>query len=449
MLCVEYLLRIDDKGMPAPWLFTSWQVAPDNKSITFNLRKGVKFHDGTDFNAEAVKYILDLCKPAGTVDGMWAVTSIDVIDNYTVRFNLSQYEAGLLYGLAFTRMVSPTALKTNGKDWCLTHPVGTGPFKFVSFQRDVSLKYEKFADYWQKGKPYLDGIEFDFIADPVTAVMAFQKGDVHILYGVTPKDLADLQQKGYVINRCLVSGMGLTSDSGNPKSVFSDIRVRQAVGYAIDREAIAKSLGFGFWQPAYQLYPTEAGYWAYNPQIVGQPYNPKKAKELLAEAGYPNGFTTKFIAQIPSSDYYVAIQTYLKEVGIDAQLELVAPATYVQTRDGGWKDGLITFLQANNIAADPGQSLVRHMSSKGTRYVSIIHPAEYEAKLAQAQAEPDIEKRKQLISEVTKMAVDQYCMVNYLYINYGAAVLVPEVKDSRYMHPCYQQWTPEDAWLSK
>jgi ABC-type transport system substrate-binding protein len=122
---------------------------------------------------------------------------------------------------------------------------------------------------------------------------------------------------------------------------------------------------------------------------------------------------------------------------------------YTNYRDGGWTNSLITFLQANSLATDPGQSYVRHMSSKGTRYVSMIRPPDYEAKLAQAQAEPDSAKREPLLKEITRLIVDDYSIVNYGYLANNFVVMNPEVQDTRLYYPHFQQWSPEDAKLVK
>jgi peptide/nickel transport system substrate-binding protein len=291
--CVETLMRVDDLGLPAPSLFTSWQIAPDLKSITFKIRQGVKFHDGTDLNAEAVKYNLDLEKKTGIVASLVSVTSVDVVDPLTVRFNLSQFDASILNGLTGASVASPTSIQKLGETASVFNPVGTGPFKFVSFQNSVSLKYAKNNDYYMQGKPYLDGIEFLYVADANTALMAYKGGQGQYLFSATPKDAAELQKAGATVDGSLSSAMGVAFDSANAGSPFANIKVRQAVCYAIDNAAIAKNLGYGFMQPTNQQFAP--GTPAFNASVKGYPYNPQKAKDLLKEAGYPNGLQTAFI----------------------------------------------------------------------------------------------------------------------------------------------------------
>ena len=166
------------KGLPVPWLATGWKIAKDLRSITFTLRKGVKFHDGTDFNAEAVKWNLDRYRTSTNTE-LKSVESVEVLDPFTVKLNLSKWSSTLIdnFTMHAGMMISPTSFQKNGADWAKTHPVGTGPFKLAYWQRDTSVKFEKFPGYWQKGKPYLDGVEWVIIADMVTRTMAFKKGE--------------------------------------------------------------------------------------------------------------------------------------------------------------------------------------------------------------------------------------------------------------------------------
>jgi ABC-type transport system substrate-binding protein len=179
---VETLLRWDDGGKPGPHLATGWKVADDKKSITFNLRKGVKFHDGTDFNAQAVKWGFELFMKTKRSE-LQSVESMEVIDDHTLRLNLKYFDNLLLTNLCYLAgpIASPTAGEKMGKDAFCLRPVGTGPFKIKSVERDVLIRYEKFDGYWQKGKPYLDAIEISMVKDPMTAIAAYKSSKAHLL----------------------------------------------------------------------------------------------------------------------------------------------------------------------------------------------------------------------------------------------------------------------------
>jgi peptide/nickel transport system substrate-binding protein len=450
---VETLVTLDGqgKGQIIPQLATAWQYSADNKSLTFTLRKGVKFHDGTDFNAQAAKFCLDMIKTSG--QGLLpSVASIDVVDDYTIRLNLASYSPSLLVDLSSTRnsmMVSPTAIKSMSKEEAMTHPVGTGPFKFASYQRSVSLKYVKFADYWQTGKPYLDGIDFVFVADPVTALASFQAGEGQALRSPSPKDSANLEGTGkFKIYRNASSVRGLAFDSANPNSPYYDLKVRQAVCYAADIEAINKACGYGLPMTRQFAVPDV---WYYNPAVVGYPYNPQKAKELLSQTSNAKGFSTNIYYENAGAmgTMCTAMQSYLRDVGIDAKLVLQERAAFIQTRTGGWNNGMVWFDINFSSGSDLSSRLLPAISSKGTDYKSILVPADYDAKLLQASVESDRTKSTTLSQELEKMLIDTYCLAIPCYVNATFSATNLQVRDFNFNNYGQAIWDPENAWLSK
>jgi peptide/nickel transport system substrate-binding protein len=450
--CIESLVRIDEKGVPVPFLAAGWKWGDDLKSITFDIRKGVKFHDGTDFNAAAVKYIFDITRQSSLPD-LKAVTSIDVIDDYTVRLNLREYQAQLLNSLCTTRsmwIISPTAVKTYGKDYCMTHPVGTGPFKFKSFQRDVSLAFDKFDGYWQKGKPYVDSIEFRFFDDATTQMMSFISGEAQMYYNVSAIDVDKIKgNPKYVVNMAPASVTGLVNDSSNPKSPFSDIRIRRAVGYALDTASMLKVAGYGTYKPCNQIFPSAC--WAFNPNVTGFTYNPEKAKQLVIEAGYPNGLDTKiYYDSTVTNGTPEMVQSYLSKVGINAKLEKVTSGLFAQYQTNGWENAMLSNVLIQwSLGSDPGSSMVQRFTSKGVYNKSVLYPKDYEEKVIQANREVDFQKRVQLLQEANKMIIDDYAlMIPYWQENLLGAVYA-NVKDAHYRDYWSIQWIPENVWLAK
>ncbi|MBI4321611.1 MAG: hypothetical protein HY675_24210 [Chloroflexi bacterium] len=448
---VDALVGMDNQGRATPKLATAWEIGKDGKSITFTLRKGVKFHDGTDFDASAAKWNLDTVKKAG-LDKTEAWTSIDAVDNNTVRINLSEYDNGILPMLSRTigQMISPTAVEKNGKEWAHYNPVGTGPFKFVRFERDVVLRYDRFDGYWGP-KPYVDGIEFRFVQDPMVQSAAFQAGEGHVIYRAPTTVAADLRTKGYEI---IGTGGGalpasldvLAPDTASPDSVFVDKRVREAIEYAIDKRAIAKAVGLGFWEAANQVVPQ--GYTGYNAGLEGRSYNPAKARQLLADAGYRDGFKTRIIAPTTAAkDMLVAIQSNLKAVGVDVQLEAVPRARYNEYDTKGWNGGLIYVLMV--LEPNVGNVLSRMMGSPVLRYVSLTRPTVWNDSLKGSRATADFETYKSLTEKAVKFAYDD-AMVVPLFESALPFVVGPTAHDTGFLTTGHQtHWTPEKAWLSK
>jgi peptide/nickel transport system substrate-binding protein len=321
--CAETLLRDDHKGNLVPWLAESFKVADDLKSITFNIRKGVKFHDGSDLNAGAVKWNLDNYIQS-KMQPYWA--SAETIDDYTLRVYFTQWKNTLPVSFgdidppAF--IISKASFDSHGKDWMMANPVGTGPFRYRSFQQDVSLELEKNPDYWVKGKPYLDGVKVTMATDPTTIKMLVQSGEEDIIANVSdPKDAAAYSAMGLKVTARPFINWGLIPDTANSSSPWAKQQVREAVDYAIDREGIAKAFGYGYYQPLYQIPPRYT--LTYEPNFpLARKYNPDKAQQLLAEAGFSSGFDTTIIAMpMGSRDVTVSIQENLAKIGIKANLD--------------------------------------------------------------------------------------------------------------------------------
>jgi peptide/nickel transport system substrate-binding protein len=449
--CIENLMGLDEKGLPAPLLATDWKVSKDLKSVTLTLRKGVKFHDGTPWNAEAAKWNLDKLQAGRTNVFLKAVKSVDVVDDYTVRLNLSEWENILITNLVtHGMMISPTAYKTHGQEWCMKNPVGTGPFKFVSWERDVKEVYEKFDGYWKKGKPYLDRVEWHIIADPVTRVAAFKRREVDAIINVDKTMARDLEtNRSYNISKAINRIVGFFSDSKNPGSLFADLRVRQAIEYALDKKAICDQLGAGYWIPIWQ--PAIPGGWAENSAVAGYRYNPKKAKELLAEAGYPSGLKTKIYSSsvLPYTDLAVAVQGYLKAIGITTEIELMERSRYYQTVvDSGWKDGLV-FSEYSVRTPDDIASISRIHGPGFAIYKNVDVPPEYQNLIVQAVVAPDFESKKALSHKVMKAAVDN-CVVSWLFFEQGIAASYSKIHNLE-LYGAFGPyiWTSAEAWIEK
>jgi peptide/nickel transport system substrate-binding protein len=286
----ETLLRSDQNGNLTGWLAQSYELATDNKSITFHIRKGVKFTDGSDLTADVVKWNL---QQFASQEMSWG--SIDVVDPYTVRVNFKKWDNSLPASFGDNEpalyMVSKAAFDKYGKAYLTSHPVGTGAFTVASFKMDASMKLVKNPNYWatDQGRklPYLNEIDYAFTADPGTKLMMAKAGQVDMVAAVFPgKQLMDYGQLGWHTNARYDANEVWVPDSANQDSPWSKLEVREAAEYAVDRATIAKQFGYTYLQAPNQIPPRDSQAYQ-NPYPLARNYDPAKAK--LNRAGFPGG----------------------------------------------------------------------------------------------------------------------------------------------------------------
>ena len=441
----EPLVKPDKSYEPTPWLATSWEWGPNNLYITFNLRKNVKFHDGTPFTAEAVKLSGDL----GMADnGAYAQTwdRWEVIDDNTVRLYLKFYQNDFWGNLMGINMCffSPTAYKANGVDWMKEHPIGTEPFTFSSFEKDVTMKFLANKDYWQPGKPYLAEIDFITVKENLTAQANMQAGEGDVWALQQGKTLADMQNLGFVIVKDFGGSDFLMFDTINEGSVTNDVRVREAIEYAIDKDAMVKTLGYGGflmktnqWSP-----PTNP---SFNPNLPSRDYNPAKARQLLIDAGFPNGCPLHIIT-IGAEPEILAVQQYLEAVGFKVELESVDNAKF-------WNYCMTSWTGIMNVGYAVGfnfpAALIGYFGPNRFIDKSVLIPEEIIAKAQAALLITDPVQAKAASDAVIKDLYDICWMVPF-YSNAMGFILSTKLHDSGIEDFAdWSQWSPENAWLSK
>ncbi|MGN6579433.1 MAG: glutathione ABC transporter substrate-binding protein GsiB [Bordetella sp.] len=327
----EGLFKFDKDLKIVPVLAESYTVSPDGLVYTFKLRQGVKFQDGTDFNADAVKANIDRVLDQNNHLTRYAqfnrIAKVEAVDPYTVRFTLKEPFAPFLNSLAHpsAAMISPTALKKWGKDIAL-HPVGTGPFTFVEWKHADDIKGAKFGGYWHKGYPKVDAVTWKPVPENSTRAAMLQTGETDFAYPLPYEQAASLSKsdKLNVITRNSIIERYISMNVQHKP--FDNVKVRQAVAYAINRQALAKVAFSGYAIPAEGIVPQGVAY-AYKMQPW--PYDPKKAKELLKEAGYPNGFEATLWGAYNDTTTLKALQflqQQLAQVGIKVKVRGLEPA---------------------------------------------------------------------------------------------------------------------------
>src|SRR4030043_1172657 len=359
-----------------PWLATSWNISSDGKIIAFKLREGVKFHDGTDFNADAVVFSFarqyDTNHPFHQY-GEWPywgymfydVDRMEKIDDFTVKLVLKRPNASIMTSLAMFTVciVSPTNAEKYKED-AFKNPCGTGPFKFGEWVKDDHITLEANENYWRE-RASLDKLIFKVIPDPSARLMALEVGEVQGIEYPNPadldrikanKDLKLLTEPGMNVGyMAMNTGYGYIDENKNgvrdldseplvkTPGYFEPLtkkEVRQAINLAIDKQSIVDNLYMGTAIKAKNgMPPFMLGY---NDDIEDYPYDPARAKELLAEAGYPDGFEVTLYVMPVSRPYMFdppkigeAIQSYLAAVGITVKFYQVDWGTYLQETQAG------------------------------------------------------------------------------------------------------------------
>lgn len=316
-------------------LADSYDVTKDGLVYTIKLKKGIKFHDGTTFDATAVKANLDrVTDPANKLKRYTLfnrVAKTEVVDPATVKITLKEQFSPFINVLAHPSavMISPTALKKYGKEIAF-HPVGTGPFEFVEWKQTDYLKGKKFAGYWKTGYPKIDTITWKPVVDNNTRSAVMQTGEADFAFSIPFEQAAVLKASPKVD---LIDGPSIIQryvSFNTQVKPFNDPKVRQAINYAINKDALAKVAFAGYAVPAQGVVPPGVDF---AEKLGPWPYDPAKARELLKEAGYPNGFeTTLWSAYNHTTAQKVIqfVQQQLQQVGIKAQVQALEAGQRVE-----------------------------------------------------------------------------------------------------------------------
>jgi peptide/nickel transport system substrate-binding protein len=388
-------------------------ISEDGLTYTFKLRQGVTFHDGTPFNADAVKmsYQRLYDKSFAHYDStntsgffLAGLTNVDVVDESTVKFTLGAPNAAFmeLANIYAGRVLSPKAIQELPPEQWAETDNGTGPFTLASWDKGVKVELTRNENYWGT-KPGLQTLIFRPIPEPTARVSALLNGEVDMIVVVPPDSIEQIK-----------GDSNLTYEQGpslhywfiqlNTKAKpFDDVRVRQAVNYAVDKEGLANDILQGSAVPATQ--PMPAANWSYNPDVKGYPYDPDKAKQLLTDAGYGDGFKTKMIIPQSGSGMIIPVQMNeyiqgnLADVGIDVEIQSYEWVSYL----GIWAKGLtdeITMGNQSIMASDPyvANFLLAggFTPADGGWNIGYYENPDVDKLLADALATADKEQRKQL-----------------------------------------------------
>ena len=353
----DYTVKPDPRVPTIPGLAESWETTDDGLQYTFKLRQGVKFHDGTPFNAEAVKFNFDRnmtkefqyyhAPAAGPIRRYTkAIDKIEIPGPNTVVMKLNTIEANFINYMTNSLLMigGPDAIAKAGNDDFGQRPVGTGAFKFVEREKGVKTVLEKNPEYWQ-GAPYLDRIIVRPISEPVARVTALQTGEVDWINVVHPDyvDVLKANPKFTVVMEPYPHIWGFYFNWKNP--TFKDKRVREALNMAIDRDGLSKNLLKGVAIPATQW--ASPGTLVHDSELKGFPYDPAGARQRMVAAGVPDGFETTFRFPVDGSGQIIPVpmmeyisENLRKNLNVRLKLETYEWQSYIQMRSKGAEDGV-------------------------------------------------------------------------------------------------------------
>mgnify|MGYP001443607265 CR=1 FL=1 len=459
---LETLLTFEAESFELePGLARDWEVSDDGLTYTFYLQEGVKFHDGTDFNAEAVKINFDrFADPEheyafaddGYVYFMYGamfgghkgdeghvVDEVVVVDDYTVEFRLNKPLGFFLQnmGMSYFAITSPAALEEYGPT-INENPVGTGPFKFVSWTKDESIILEKNEDYWKEGLPKVDKVIFEVIPDNAARLIALRSGDIDIMDGLNPDDAAGVEaDDDLILYTRAENNFGYIGFNVQKEPLDNEL-LRQAISHAIDREAIVDALYAGYGTVAKN--PLPPSYLGYNDDVEGYQYDVEKAKELLAEAGYADGLEID-LWTMPVARPYMPdpettaeiIQNNLAEIGITVNIVREEWAPYLEKTAAGEHQIYMLGWSGTNGDPDYFLSSLLHGDLVGDSNREFYANDEVDKLLNEAKVEIDQEKRAEMYKEAQAIIAEDVPMVPLVH---STPVLASSSKVKNYVpHP--------------
>ena len=449
-----------------PDLATGWRWSEDGRQLTFELRQGVTWHDGKPFTAADVKCTWDLLTEKtperlrlNSRKGWYTnLESVTIKGETEATFHLKEPQPALLGLLAsgfspvYPCHVTPTQMRQ--------HPIGTGPFKFVEFQKNQGIKVTRNPGYWKPGRPYLDGMEFTIIPNRSTAILALVSGqfDMFFPYELTVPLVGDVRaQMPSAV--CEIAPMNVAANLlMNPVPPFDNIEVRRAVAMTLDRKAFIDILTHGQGDVGTHMQPGPEGRWgmpeAMMRELPGYGADIAKsrdqARQVIAALGYGPGKMMKIklsTRNIPTyRDASVILISQLKEIFIDAELELVETAQWVPRLIK--RDYQFALSQVGHGVDEPDQNFPEYYQCGSRTYMDYCNK-DVDAMIAAQSAERDPDKRRQLVWQLDRKLTDE-AVRPMIYFMRGGTCWRPEVKGVKIMvNSTYNGWRMEDVWLDR
>lgn len=401
----EGLVKAAPDGSIIPALATEWEISTDGRQYTFTLREGVKFHNGRELTADDVVYCLNRLRDPEISPKSRDYTDVESIyaDGNKVIASLTKPNAVFL---ALLTELGAAVYPREAEDQLTNKPIGTGPYLLENWEPNNSLTLSKFHDYWNPQLPKIDKVILKIIPEPSTMVNSLLTGHVDLVPRLEPDYLHQVENQPNL--QIIDSPMNLVQLMAINNSVppFDDIRVRQALNYAVNREEIIQGAGWGKGTAIGSNLTPAMGPWYKD--LTGQyPYDPEKAKELLAEAGYPQGFSATLHLPAPYPLHRNAgeiIADQLEDVGIKLKIEVIEWGTWLEQVNTN-RDYQLTVVGFTG-RIDPHTMLNRYQSQSG-RNISYFNNPEYDMLLVQGLEETDLAARVEIYQQLQTILAEE------------------------------------------
>ena len=450
----ETLLRFNAEMELEPALATSVEQ-PDDLTYVFKIRQGVKFHNGDVLTAETVKYNFDRILNPATASPRASLFSpikeVAVVDPHTVRITMKEPFPAFLTLIStpnYLGIVSPKAVAEGDVQ---TKPVGTGPFRFTRYETGVRITYTRFEDYWDKGKPYVDGLEFTFTRDETTRIAALRRATVHIGWVREPRlaQLLERERHLTIQQSAPIRHQRLFLNTGQPP--FNNVLVRQALSSATNRDEIIKTVLLGFGTPSASVPPGMPPYAVPVNEVKNLPfekYDPEPAKKLLAQAGVPDGFEFTFLTSPQGFDYVATaevLQNQWARVGIKMKIESVDWSAAMQR----WRGKEFTaFLIASAWVPDPDNQVTEMFHSKSTANYYNHNDPKLDAMLDAQRTMTKIEDRAKAWREIQRYVAETAPALFLYAMSPRYEAVDKSVQGYKFMANASRSYLRE-AWLKK
>ncbi len=457
---MESLGRYDDKGNIVGFLAKEIITDPAAPSIVLKLQEGVKYHDGSAFNAKAVCDVYDILLENGRQANFANVEKYEATGEYEVTIKLKEWRSDAVETLCITcgKMFSPAEYRAHDLNWMYTHITGTGPFVQEEFTIGEKVTFKRNENYWQKDAagnqlPYLDRVEWYVFDDQTAAVNALKTGDLNLIVYPSMQNYKTLLNAGferYGVDSCAnIAGiLGMFFASGKEGQSVSNLKVRQAICYAINNDALKTAFTEGLGVVTNQL--GVPGTRENNPNVKGYPYDVAKAKALLKEAGYDENNKCEVTLTFTSAfeNVFTAVQRQLEEAGFKVNIDLTANIGDKLVVGGAdpyvsicwWSAPTSYSAWFRYFSAHPTTMVGDALDLKAAGVIDLYD---------KIMTAPDADTQKKLLDELAVKCVDELCLYCPFYATLSYYIGDKTVKDSDFGMRGNTQWTPETTWLQK